>query len=103
MALTIFNVVLSANVTSTRFFFPWTGGNIAAGLNVPVTDFVDDTGTAATAFPAITNGYYNFYINGVLQESGNSSISTTALTIHTASSGPIAANTPFVVEFVQLS
>ncbi|HEY2492786.1 MAG TPA: DUF4183 domain-containing protein [Paenibacillus sp.] len=104
MALSIFNVVLSASVTSTKFFYPWpTTGPIAAGLNTPATSFVDDNGTAAVSFPAVTNGYYNFYINGVLQEKGTYTVSTSALTINTASAGDIAANTPFIIEAVGLS
>ncbi|MFK4301173.1 MULTISPECIES: DUF4183 domain-containing protein [unclassified Paenibacillus] len=104
MALSIFNVVISAAVTSSRFFYTWpTTTPISPGLNTPATSFVDDTGTAATAFPTVPNGYYNFYINGVLQEQGTFSVSTSALTINTGSAGPISANTPFIIEAVNLA
>ncbi|MFJ7953531.1 DUF4183 domain-containing protein [Lysinibacillus sp. NPDC096418] len=63
--------------------------------------FYDDSGTAATAFPIVVNGYYNFYINGVLQEGDSYTISATELTFNGVT-GTITAGTPLVVEAVEL-
>lgn len=39
-----------------------------------VADFEDDNGDPPAAFPDMTDGYYNLYINGMLQQGGLSSI-----------------------------
>ncbi|GLC86946.1 DUF4183 domain-containing protein [Lysinibacillus piscis] len=102
MALSIINIHVNVTGTSTRFF-----NVLAAPLvivdnsTVAVGSFLDDSGTAATAFPVVTNGYYNLYINGVLQEGDTYSVSATELTFHTVT-GTLVAGTPLVLEAVEL-
>ena len=102
MALSLININVNVSGTSTRFF------NVLAaplavvdGTTVAATTFLDDSGTAATAFPEVTNGYYNLYINGVLQEGDSYTITATELTFNGVT-GSISAGTPLVVEAVEL-
>lgn len=103
MALSLININVNVTSTSTRFFnvlaAPLT---VADGTTVAATSFLDDSGVAATAFPDVTNGYYNLYLNGVLQEGGSYTISPTELTFNTVT-GTISAGTPLVVEAVELA
>ncbi|KOS64668.1 MULTISPECIES: DUF4183 domain-containing protein [Lysinibacillus] len=103
MALSIINIHVNVTGTSTRFFDVLAANlTVADGTTIPATDFLDDSGTAATTFPIVTNGYYNFYINGVLQEGDSYTISATELTFNTVT-GTISAGTPLVVEAVELT
>lgn len=102
MALSIINIHVNVTGTSTRFFNVLaTTLTVADGTTIPATAFLDDSGTAATAFPVVVNGYYNFYINGVLQEGDSYTISATQLTFNGVT-GTITAGTPLVVEAVEL-
>ncbi|MFJ8099754.1 DUF4183 domain-containing protein [Lysinibacillus sp. NPDC096212] len=102
MALSIINIHVNVTGTSARFFnvlaAPLT---ISDGTTVASTTFLNDSGSAATTFPIVTNGYYNLYINGVLQEGGSYSVSATELTFHTVT-GTLPAGTPIIVEAVEL-
>lgn len=102
MALSIINIHVNVTGRSTRFFNVL-GANltVAANTTIAATAFLDDTGTAATTFPVVANGYYNFYINGVLQEGGSYAITGTELTFNGVT-GTISAGTPLVVEAVEL-
>ncbi|QDQ02286.1 DUF4183 domain-containing protein [Lysinibacillus fusiformis] len=102
MALSIININVNVTGSSTRFFhiLPTTL-TVADGTTIPVASFLDDSGVAAAAFPIVTNGYYNFYVNGVLQEGDSYTISATELTFNTVT-GTISAGTPLVVEAVEL-
>ena len=102
MALSIINIHVNVTGTSTRFFDVLTA-NLAVtdGTTIAATAFLDDSGTAATAFPVVTNGYYNLYINGVLQEGDSYTISATQLTFNGVT-GTITTGTPLVVEAVEL-
>jgi len=102
MALSLINIHVNVSASSTRFF------NVLAatlavvdGTIVAATAFLDDSGTAATTFPLVTNGYYNLYLNGVLQEGDSYTISATELTFNDVT-GSISAGTPLVVEVVEL-
>ncbi|MDF2658604.1 MAG: hypothetical protein K0Q94_1395 [Paenibacillus sp.] len=66
-------------------------------LTILATAFVDDTGTSVTAFPD-NLGYYNLYINGVLQQNGLSTITTSQIEI--ADGDQISSTSPVVVQFV---
>ncbi|MDF2652303.1 MAG: hypothetical protein K0Q73_8108 [Paenibacillus sp.] len=102
MALSIINIHVDVSGTSERFF-----NILAAPLSITpastllATTFLDDTGAAATAFPVVTNGYYNFYVNGVMQEGGTYTISATEITFNGVTA-TISAGTPLVVEAVEL-
>jgi hypothetical protein len=103
MALSIINIHVNVTGDSTRFFdvlaAPLT---VVDGTAILATAFLTDTGVAATAFPVVTNGYYNFYINGVLQEGGSYTITATELTFN-AVTGTLSAGTPLIVEAVELT
>lgn len=102
MALSIINIHVNVNGTSTRFFDVLAADlTVADGTTILATAFLNDSGTAATAFPVVTHGYYNFYINGVLQEGGSYTISATELTFNGVN-GTISAGTPLVVEAVEI-
>jgi len=98
MALSIINIHVNVTGTSTRFF-----NVLAAPLAITdgTTAFLDDSGTAATAFPVVTNGYYNLYINGVLQEGDAYTVSATEVTFNTVTAS-LSAGTPIVLEAVEL-
>ncbi len=49
----------------------------------------------------VTNGYYNFYVNGVMQEGGTYAITATEITF-IGVTATISAGTPLVVEAVEL-
>jgi hypothetical protein len=102
MALSIININVNVTGTSDRFFnvlaAPLT---ITPASTLAATTFLDDTGTAATAFPVVVNGYYNFYINGVMQEGGTYTISATEITFNGVTA-TITAGTPLVVEAVEV-
>ncbi|MEY9976714.1 DUF4183 domain-containing protein [Lysinibacillus sp. RC79] len=102
MALSIINIHVNVTGTSARFFNVLaTPLTITNGTKVAATSFLKDNGTAATTFPIVTNGYYNLYINGVLQEGDSYSVSATDLTFNTVT-GAISAGTPIIVEAVEL-
>lgn len=66
-------------------------------LTILATAFADDNGTLASAFPANT-GYYNLYINGVLQQDGLSTVTTSQIEIQDGDE--ISTTSPIVVQFV---
>lgn len=102
MALSIINIHVNVTGTSTRFFNVLaTPLTISDGTTVAATTFLNDSGSAAITFPIVTNGYYNLYINGVLQEGGSYSVSATEVTFHTIT-GTLPAGTPIIVEAVEL-
>lgn len=102
MALSLININVNVSGTSTRFFNVLAAPLVVVdGTTVAATTFLDDSGTAATAFPVVTNGYYNLYLNGVLQEGGLYDITATELTFNGVT-GNISAGTPLVIEAVEL-
>ena len=102
MALSIININVNVTSSSTRFFNVLVSNlSVSNGTTIEATTFLDDSGNAATAFPVVENGYYNFYINGVLQEGDSYTISETELTFNEVT-GTITAGTPLVIEAVEL-
>jgi hypothetical protein len=102
MALSIININVNVTGTSDRFFDVLAAPLVVAdGTTILATAFLTDAGVAAAAFPVVTNGYYNFYINGVLQEGGSYTITATELTFNTVT-GTLSAGTPLIVEAVEL-
>lgn len=73
---------------------------VIVGTTIDAADFLNDNGAVATAFPDATNGYYNLYLNGVLQEGGSYTVTSESLTFNV--SGSISAGTPLVLEVVEL-
>ena len=102
MALSLININVNVSGNSTRFFNVLTDTLVIAdGTTVLATDFLNDSGTNATTFPVVPNGFYNLYINGVLQEGGSYTISPTELTFNEVT-GSLSAGTPLVVEAVNV-
>lgn len=95
-------VTTTVNPGVSRFNASVTAGMIGASdTTIPASSFVDDTGTAVTDLPSPpTDGYFNVYVNGVLQQSGLSTLTTTNLVLSTTS---ISAGTPVVLEVSDFS
>ena len=103
VALSIIHLNVNVYCTSTRFFsILATPLSITDGTTLAATSFLTDSGNPATTFPIVTNGYYNLYINGVLQKGAAYSVSATELTFNTVTAS-IAAGTPVIIEAVELS
>ncbi|MCE5173676.1 DUF4183 domain-containing protein [Paenibacillus profundus] len=82
-----------------RRFVSTIGAGTGAGATfaIAATAFTDDTGAAATAFPA-SPAFYNLSINGVLQLASTSTATTTTLSI--PGGDVLDPATPVTVEFV---
>lgn len=95
-------VTTTVNPSVTRYVAVVESGMIGATDTTILADsFVDDNGAAVSALPAPpTNGYYNVYSNGVLQEGGLSTLSTSQLVLST---NQIIAGTPVVLEVADFS
>ncbi|MFC5701345.1 DUF4183 domain-containing protein [Cohnella faecalis] len=103
MPLSIINIHVNVSGDSTRFFNVLAAPlAITDGTTVAATTFTTDAGAAATAFPVVSNGYYNLYINGVLQEGDAYTVSATELTFNGVT-GTLSAGTPLIVEAVELT
>ncbi len=81
MALNLYKINVAATTTTevtptvTRFFNLTTAPTAAgATLTIDAADFFDDTGAAVVTLPtlATNNSYINVFINGILQQNGNS-------------------------------
>lgn len=102
MALSLINLNVNVSGSSDKFFNVLAAPlAISDGTTVDAADFLDDTGVAITAFPEIANGYFNLYINGVLQESGAYTVTPNELTFNTVT-GSLSAGTPLIIEAVEL-
>ena len=102
MALSLININVNVEASSEKFFNVLDSTlDVVDGTTVLVSEFLDDTGVAATAFPVVTNGYYNLFINGVLQEDGSFTVSATDLKFNTVT-GKIHAGTPLIVKAVKI-
>ncbi|MCD1261494.1 DUF4183 domain-containing protein [Paenibacillus athensensis] len=86
----------------TRFVAVIDAGMIGAtDTTIPAASFVDDDGNAITDLPAPpTDGYYNVYVNGMLQEGGLSALTTAELTLATIA---IPEGAPVVLEVADFS
>lgn len=96
---------VTVNPTIDRFFYyaPATVTGPTT-LTITVDEFLDDTGAAATELPAFTapTGYYELFINGVLQMEGISTYTagatgTGALVITIPADSTLLANSPIVL------
>ncbi|WP_334072790.1 MULTISPECIES: DUF4183 domain-containing protein [Paenibacillus] len=75
---------------TSRFFVTITAGMIGATeTTIPAASFVDDADGAVTTLPALTaSDYFNVYINGVLQQSSLSTLTTASLVLATTDLTP---------------
>lgn len=86
----------SLNTTTTTLLTPTVNrytssvllGDILAGTTtIPATRFTNNAGTTLPAGGLVVptaSGYYNLYVNGVMQRGGLSTLTTTTLVINTA-------------------
>jgi hypothetical protein len=85
----------------TRYNTTLTAGMIGANTTILAADFLDDNGDAVTVLPAPpTDGYYNVYVNGVLQQGGLSTLTSASLVLATNAT---TAGTPVVLEVSDFS
>ncbi|WNR45626.1 DUF4183 domain-containing protein [Paenibacillus roseipurpureus] len=94
-------VTTTVDPNVTRFDAVLTGGMITTDTTIPAASFSDDNGDPVVALPAPpTSGYYNVYVNGVLQEGGLSTLTTASLVLDTTLA---VAGTPVVLEVADFS
>jgi len=104
----VFTAVASAPVASggavtttvspavARYYSVITAGMITTDTTIPAADFLDDNDAPVAVLPAITaEQYYNVYINGMLQQSGLSTLTTASLVLATTD---ISVNVPVLLE-----
>ncbi|MDU0203065.1 MULTISPECIES: DUF4183 domain-containing protein [Paenibacillus] len=85
----------------TRYSAVLTAGMITTDTTIPAASFLDDNGNAITDLPAPpTDGYYNVYVNGVLQVAGLSTLTTASLVLATTAT---TAGAPVVLEVSDFS
>lgn len=84
---------------ASRKFYATIGDGTGTGATfaIAATDFLDDAGVAATAFPG-SFAYYVLYINAQIQTADVSTVTTTTLTIPDGDT--LDPATPIIVEFV---
>lgn len=73
------------------------GTGTGATFSIAATAFTNDTGAAATAFPA-SFAYYDLYLNGQLQMGDTSTTTTVAITI--PGGDVLDSAVPVTIEFV---
>lgn len=66
-------------------------------LTILATAFVDGSGDPVTQFPT-NSGFYSLYVNGVLQQEGLSTLTTSQISIEDGDQ--IATSSPIVIQFV---
>ncbi|QWG45031.1 DUF4183 domain-containing protein [Bacillus mycoides] len=75
------------------------GTGTGAAFAIAATACLNDPGTTATAFPTYT--YYNLYVNGVIQPSVNSTVTTGPTGAITIPGGDaLDPGIPITVEFI---
>jgi len=102
MATQLFKLSVTASQPTTttvptdlRYFYTFTADFTGTTTTLNATDFVNDTGTAVTAFTtaAADNGYYQLYINGQLQQSGVYAVTSASIVLTFDAASTIYANT----------
>ncbi|WP_219639581.1 DUF4183 domain-containing protein [Cohnella sp. CFH 77786] len=90
--------------TVFRYFYsPETDLDLSVPSTIPASQFADDTQSVTSEFEGIgPNGYYNLYINGMIQPLYSYAVSPTELSL-AGQIGTIYAGTPIMLEFVQLT
>ena len=77
MAVTL----IPPNLQSYKYYAPASAGTVTgADLVIAATAFVNDSGSPVTAFPA-NYANYTVFINGIPQENGSATVTTSDLTI----------------------
>jgi hypothetical protein len=90
--------VIDTSVTPavTRYLATITAGMITTDTTIPAASFVDDADAPIVALPALsTSDFINVYINGVLQQSALSTLTTADLVLNTTD---ITVGVPILLE-----
>ncbi|MDM5247491.1 DUF4183 domain-containing protein [Lysinibacillus sp. G4S2] len=90
--------------TVNRYFYVVPSNiDLTNGATLPANLFFHDNGNTVTEFTIFNpNGYVNLYINGVMQEGGIYSLTTTSLTLNPYNS-TIYRGTPIIIESLGFS
>lgn len=92
---------ITTNVTPvvTRYLASTTAGMIGETLTtIPATSFTNDTDGPVVTFPLLTGeDYFNVYLNGTLQQSGLSTLTTADLVL-AAGAADINEGVPVLLE-----
>lgn len=89
-------ITTTVNPTVSRYFATITAGMITTNTTIPAASFTDDDDAPIVALPAITaDDYYNVYINGVLQQSALSTLTTASLVLDTT---VVSVGVPILLE-----
>ncbi|WP_264448987.1 DUF4183 domain-containing protein [Bacillus cereus] len=84
---------------ASRRFTSTLGAGTGAAFSIAATACLNDAGTTATAFPTFT--YYNLYVNGIIQPSVNSSVTTGPTGAITIPGGDaLDSGIPITIEFI---
>jgi len=110
MPLQIFQITFPGTALDPqRFFLQVTGTSIVLAatdeldLNGATTQFSNDAGTSPVTVPVVApNGYYNFYVNGVMQEAGAYTVNAdNTITFNVAAT--FTVGTILILEAVEVS
>ncbi|MGE6575733.1 DUF4183 domain-containing protein [Paenibacillus xylanexedens] len=87
---------------TTRYFAAVAAGDIGeTTITIAATSFVDDADAPVVAFPALTASQtYNVYVNGVMQQSSLSTVTTTSLVLDTVD---ISVGVPVTLEIASFA
>ncbi|MFD2329251.1 DUF4183 domain-containing protein [Cohnella sp. GCM10020058] len=79
-------ITTTVSPTVARFYAAITAAMIVGGVTtIPAASFLDDADAPVTVLPVpADNGYYNVYINGILQQGGLSTLTTASLALAAA-------------------
>ncbi|CAI6086905.1 DUF4183 domain-containing protein [Cohnella sp. JJ-181] len=90
-------ITTTVSPTVARFYAAITAAMIVGGVTtIPASSFLDDADAPVAALPVpAVNGYYNVYINGILQQGGLSTLTTADLVL---ASGDFVEGTPVLLE-----
>lgn len=102
MAASLFRLVMKASSTITTFTKPATqqyfyklatAQRTGGTITIPAGSFTNSAGTAVTTLikAAVNNGYYQLFVNGVLQETALYTVSSTQVVVTDAASVPVSA------------
>ncbi|RED58561.1 DUF4183 domain-containing protein [Cohnella lupini] len=94
-------IATAVNPVVTRYFAVITAGMITTDTTIPAASFVDDADGPVVALPDLTaDGYFNVYINGVLQQGALSTLTTASLVLDAID---IGVGVPILLEVASFS
>lgn len=106
MALQIFRLSVQAETTTTtgpevsRYFYTFEDQHRSEGtITIPFAEFVDDSGDPVTdiAELAENNGYYQLYVNGVLQQEDIFNVDHTGDEVTIDEAGDVPVDAPIIL------